>query len=402
MSPDQGPGDPRAVVGRAVENCVSCGACQGVCPLYQAERREELAARGKIRLLGGLLKGQATPDPALARVLSRCLLCGRCQANCPNTVAATDCQRAGREILATAGQVSLAKRLVVQGALASPSRLEALARAGRLGAGLALRLPGLAGLERLPAPAPRFFLNDAPHEVAGPQGAPRLGFFVGCVANYLRPELARRAVEILSRRYTVVIPPAQACCGLAAVAAGLTDTARDLARRNLAAFRDARVDLVFTACASCAHALAHEAPRLLGGELADQARDMAGRVREVGQILAEGRALTPAGAAGPVALHTPCHLGVGLSAGAAPAEVLTRAGVELAAWPGGNECCGGGGLFSLGEPELSRAVIAPRLAELAQGEARVLATSCSGCWLQWSRHTAPGTRVVHPLELLAP
>ena len=386
----------------AAQACAQCGACQAVCPLYRATRQEEVSARGKLRLIGAMAKGWLAPGRDLAKALDVCLLCGRCSQKCPNQTPATQAQRAAREVLAPlAGRLS-AQALFVDDVLADKSRLEALAKAGRwlwpADAGLSLRLPGLEGLEKLPRPAARFFLQDAPKIIHGPKGRPTVAFFVGCLANYLRPELARQAVTLLARRFTVVIPPGQGCCGLMAHGAGHAAAARALVQAGMRAFAGA--DMVVTACASCAHAIASAWPELLDGPAAEQAQTLAGRVVEISGVLAEAGGVMAADPGRVAALHVPCHQSVGLADGPSPGRLLVAAGVELAAMDGHDQCCGGGGLFSLRRPALSRAVFAPRRQTLADSGARVLATSCSGCFVQWRRGLPAEVAVLHPVELL--
>ena len=399
----------REAIREALSACVRCGACMQVCPVYRAGRREKLVARGKLRLLEGLEGGPLTASRELAQTLGRCLLCGRCSANCPNQVPAMEALRAGRELVARAVGLPLLKRLILDQALPHPRRLDLLARAAGLAqpltggalplaSGLNLRLAGLEMAASLPPLATRPFLADAPREVAGPSGAPRLGLFVGCVANYLRPGLAQRAVRLLSQVATVVIPP-QGCCGLPAVGAGLSDTAAGLAASFVESFGRARVDKIVTACGSCAYSLAKEAPRLLD---TPEARRLAGSVLEISQVLAEHPRLLArlGGDRRPVAVHDPCHLKVGLKVSEEPRAMLKAAGVDLVEMAGADQCCGGGGLFSVNQPELSQQILEPRKQALALSGARVLATSCSGCHLQWLWGLEGAAQVVHPLELL--
>jgi glycolate oxidase iron-sulfur subunit len=371
-------------------------------------RQEEVTSRSKLAVLGGLLDGELTADRQISDMLSRCLLCGRCADNCPSSVASTPAIRAGRELVAQEVGLPLVKRLVLEKALTEPSRLDSLVRAGRLAQPLAHQaLPLLSGLhlrladtaQALPPLAPSSFLSQAPREVAGPKGAPRLGLFVGCVANYLNPDLARHALELLSRVATVVIPPDQGCCGLPALAAGLGQAARSLARRNLAAFRQANVQGVVTFCGSCAHTLAQQAPELVDEE---DPLPLGTGVREISQILVEHpQVLKDLGrSAGPVALHHPCHLVVGLKVTEEPRAMLAAAGVELVDMAGADQCCGGGGLFAVNQPELSQAIFAPRREAFQDSGASVLATSCSGCAMQWSQGLGGAANVVHPINLL--
>jgi glycolate oxidase iron-sulfur subunit len=174
-----------------------------------------------------------------------------------------------------------------------------------------------------------------------------------------------------------------------------------MAQGVLESFAQAHVDGIVTACGSCAWTLAKTWPELSQGRTA---HDLAGRVREISQVLAEhpGRFLAVGPGGQGVAVHDPCHLKIGLKVHQEPRAMLQAAGVESAPLTQPDACCGGGGLFALNQPELSQAIFAPRAKDLSASGASVLATSCSGCWLQWKANLAPGFRVVHPIELLLP
>src|SRR2546430_8508650 len=50
--------------------------------------------------------------------------------------------------------------------------------------------------------------------------------------------------------------------------------------------------------------------------------------------------------------------------------------------PDAAQCCGSAGLFTLVEPMMSRAVLAPKLASLAEARPQVVATGNPGCLMQ--------------------
>ncbi len=392
-------------VGREAETCTRCGSCMTVCPVYRVGRREELVARGKLNLMRAAARGELEPDRNLVQILSRCLLCGRCAGNCPSEVASDRLIQAGRAALARSLGTPFVKKLLLEKMLPHPQRLEMAARAGRLAraavpasSGLHLRL--LEDAQKLPPPAARPFIHQAPRQVNGPKGAPRLALFIGCVGNFLRPGLMQRALGLLSRHYTVLIPPDQGCCGLPAAAAGLDQVAAGLARRNLESLAACRAELVVTTCGSCLHAMSELWPRYHPGR---QTVELAARSREISQLLAEVPELVahPASPAGAVAVHDPCHLGAGLGITAQPRRMLEKAGLELVEMDGADLCCGGGGMFSINEPELSRQLFQPRARAFQDSGAAVLATSCSGCYIQWRRGLPGQVPVVHPIELLA-
>ena len=66
--------------------CMKCGNCQAVCPMFGATHMEGDVARGKIVLIENLAHEVLRDPKAVAEKLSRCLLCGSCQAGCPSGV----------------------------------------------------------------------------------------------------------------------------------------------------------------------------------------------------------------------------------------------------------------------------------------------------------------------------
>jgi glycolate oxidase iron-sulfur subunit len=82
-------------------------------------------------------------------------------------------------------------------------------------------------------------------------------------------------------------------------------------------------------------------------------------------------------------------------------------GVTIVDTPGAAQCCGAAGLYGLLQPELSQAVLAPKVTELVAAKPDVVATGNPGCVMQLGaalaadgRLGAPPPPVVHPVELL--
>ena len=79
--------------------CTRCGMCQAVCPLYRETAQESSVARGKLAILSGLME-EAFKEPRRSlEQISRCLLCGSCEANCPSGVRVLDIFLKARAIL---------------------------------------------------------------------------------------------------------------------------------------------------------------------------------------------------------------------------------------------------------------------------------------------------------------
>ena len=68
-----------------------------------------------------------------------------------------------------------------------------------------------------------------------------------------------------------------------------------------------------------------------------------------------------------------------------------------------DQCCGSAGIYNLVEPDTSDAVLAPKLARIAESGADWVATGNPGCMMQIGAgllRSGSRARVVHPIELL--
>ncbi|MEW6220519.1 MAG: (Fe-S)-binding protein [Thermodesulfobacteriota bacterium] len=400
----------------AARQCAKCGACSAVCPVYRISGREALSGRGKLHLLDRL--PGPSGGPGLAAILSQCLLCGACQATCPRglpipaLVQAARAQlreKAGRWWPARLAREILARPSLLAAAGGAATGLAALVDQLPADSGLRLRLAGfLRPATCRAAPVPE--IEPVPRSRTGP--AP-YALFLGCYARHLDPELAGASRHLLLALAggPPAVPADQGCCGLAAAASGDLPQARQLARRNIAAFL-ADESAIVVPCASCLAGLA-DYPGLFAEDdpWRPQAAAFAGRLVGLTELLADSLPVLVDRAAPAdqepvrVVLHDPCHSRFPVDRTAAPRAVLARLpGVTRRELPAGDRCCGHGGLFSLTQPRLSQAILARRLESLAPLAGQVLATTCSGCLMQWRQgiHDARlSLEVLHPAVLLA-
>lgn len=403
--------------------CVKCGRCRAICPVFKAVGAEPAAARGKLALLEAWLKARRRlQGRRLKEVISLCLLCGRCTANCPNGAGAREAVELARSILAQQNGMAWPKRL-----LSCFSSLETQARdpwikaAGFLqrllmrelpqDRGLVLRLGSMKLREIwVPKLKPPFFLERYPERVGTAQR--RVGLFVGCTIHYLAPEVGEAALAILGRMgYEVLIPKEQGCCGLMAMGMGDREGAALLARKVVEGFIGQELEAVLVPCASCAFQLTRGIPELLSREpLASSAKLLAQKVKELSVFLAGGEGLSifqgrrgnlPKGS---ISYHDPCHLAVGLGIRAEPRKILSRVGKwSFKEMEGADECCGLGGSFRLFHPDVSARISGKKLESLKKTQVDIVATSCMGCWMglkEMLHRETPEIQVKHICELL--
>src|SRR6516165_5171884 len=93
---------------------------------------------------------------------------------------------------------------------------------------------------------------------------PRVGLFVTCLVDIIRPSVGFAAVKLLEDAGCRVFVPSQTCCGQPAYNSGDRATTKDLARQLMAAFEDC--DYVVAPSGSCAGMLAKHYRELFAGE----------------------------------------------------------------------------------------------------------------------------------------
>lgn len=204
--------------------------------------------------------------------------------------------------------------------------------------------------------------------------------------------------------YTVNEAPAQVCCGALHAHAGLRSDARRLAEANLVAFGGGTGDEPIVVNSAGCGAMLKEYAHLVDGSAGGRGERFAARVRDVTELLADRGPRPGAPLDTTVAYDPPCHLLHAQRIADPPERVLGAIPVlRLASLPDAAQCCGSAGLFTLVEPEMSRAVLAPKVAALAQARPRVVATGNPGCLMQLGAGLAAAripAVVRHPVELL--
>ncbi len=416
-----------------LNRCKRCGQCMSVCPVYQATFREADVARGKLALLESVETGTMRWSDRLGEILSRCLLCGACAQVCASRVETTLLIQLGRRRLFEDKKRGEPQNSVLRSVREGHLSARALLKGGALlqalackkipeTSGLHLRFPLSFFTERNTVPPIAWtpFLDAFRPEPAANAEGPRIGFFVGCGANYLFPDIARAFVRILGRvGATLVVPEDQGCCGLPAYVSGDTKTARKLAKKNIKVFESLELDAILTVCASCGSHLKALASLFADDpSFHDVADSMARKHMDamtflVNHLGIEGylKALEQTGRQNGtkplrVAYHDPCHLRIGQEITQAPRKLLQAVpGLQLveASHPG--QCCGHGGDFNLSHFPLSMKILERRMEDFEKAQHDKIVTGCTGCLLQFaegiSRSGLAGKiEVCHPLVLV--
>jgi Fe-S oxidoreductase len=397
-----------------------------MCPIFRATHSEAATPRAKANLMRLLL--QPDVDPRLAAsdevraVADLCVNCKMCARECPARV---DIPR----MMLQAKAANVAQHGLDRSDWAM-ARTESFARLGSLTAPLTnrlLRSPlarwglerffGVSRQRRMPAFAFRNFLQRARQRgwTQLPRSQrPRVAYFVDVFANYNDPSLAEAVVAVLHHNdIEVYVPPGQIGCGMAPLAYGDLETARESVQHNLRILADLAREGFPILCSEPTAALMLRQDAL---DLTDDpdARLVASRTVEFTSWLWERHQqgllrldFQPL----PVSIghHVPCHIkALAVAPAGVPARQPFPAGPallslipELRVHTIDVSCSGMAGTYGLKADNYATSLAAgrPMLEELAQPRHLFGSTECSSCRLQMEDGTRK--RTLHPAQYLA-
>ena len=240
------------------------------------------------------------------------------------------------------------------------------------------------------------------------EAGPRVGLFVTCLVDLMRPSVGLAAVKLLEDAgCRVEVPRAQTCCGQPAYNSGDRADAAALAAQTVEALRG--FDNVVAPSGSCAAMLREHYPALLADHptLAGSAREVAGKTYELVSFLTDLLGVTSVDARfdGAVTYHDSCSGLRELGVKTQPRNLLASvAGLELTELTDAEVCCGFGGTFCVKYPEISDRMVSDKAAAIEATGADTLLAGDLGCLLNMAgKLKRQGSRVEarHVAEVLA-
>ncbi|HLD36691.1 MAG TPA: (Fe-S)-binding protein [Planctomycetota bacterium] len=456
---------------KELDRCAKCGQCRSVCPVFLALKDETLVARGRLAIIQARsvalsLRGsptgtteaisnqtglprssdvtsdslamtqEADVSPLYTKILNTCLMCRRCEENCPSLVETGKVFKSERQRIAQEKGLPLLLRLGFRWVLPNRWLYDSVMRIASWVMCLRPKTPNaprstlgvytersecaqrplrhlplyFANLfQRMPRLASKSALQVR-HSSLGISHSPTVSIFVGCVANYIYPEIIEALVSILERlKIPYVIPQTQVCCGMPALLSGDEQSAQCLMKMNQEAFK---TETIITVCPTCNRMLTEEYA-LKGVKVLDAVEFL----NEASNLV-----LRPSSLGIRSAYHTPCH-----SAGTKAPEIIKAFLKTNTDYQEIDDiCCGGGGLFTFKYPELSDLIGKVRMdgiehiaksiegkdstlgvyterSECASRSTLNVVTNCPGCLMQLEYLLLgnPDIRVRHALNLIA-
>ena len=411
-------------------DCMRCGLCQAVCPVFGATMKEADVSRGKLALLDNLAHEMIKDVDAVEEKLNRCLLCGSCQANCPSGVHILEIFMEARQALVDYRGLNPIKKMVFQELLAKPALFSAMMRMAAPFQGIVMRKRGektydlplfkkLVG-DRHIAKLP----GKSLHATYGERIDNKIGinviFFAGCMADKYYTQLGEASIKVLKHYGVgVYMPSSLTCCGIPALASGDRVGFTMQTSKNLAAMGklilDGKVDYILTPCGSCTATLQEWWPHFASEFTAEEQeiiKAVAAKVMDLNAFLVDvlhvDQQIPGSRSDAPVTrvtFHDSCHLKKSLGVSAQPRKLIKQnPNYELVEMKEADRCCGCGGSFTLFHYDLSKQIGQRKRDNIVNTGAAAVATGCPACMLQLSdvlSRNEDAVVVKHPIEIFA-
>ncbi|HLW66348.1 MAG TPA: heterodisulfide reductase-related iron-sulfur binding cluster, partial [Gemmataceae bacterium] len=245
---------------------------------------------------------------------------------------------------------------------------------------------------------------EIPHSASRFPHPKKVAYFVDVYANYNDPSIGEATVAVL--RYNgveVYVPAGQRACGMAALAHGDVEAAREIAQQNLRVFAELARDGYRIVCSepTAALMLKHDYLNILDDSdarlVSEQTVELTTfleELRDLGRFKTDFDPLKLS-----VGYHIPCHL---KALGQPPAGPhLLSLIPELRVHTIDVGCSGMAGTFGLNRRNYYDSLEAgrPMLEELRRPRILFGASECSACRMQMQEGS--GKRAMHPVQYLA-
>jgi len=237
----------------------------------------------------------------------------------------------------------------------------------------------------------------------------RVGFFVTCLVDLMRPSIGFAAIKLLEAGGAeVFVPPSQTCCGQPAYNSGDRVDAIALARKVVGEFEDC--DYLVSPSGSCSGMIRTHYGELFADDagMRDRVAALAEKTWELTSFLTDVLKLqrVPGEFRGTITYHDSCaglrELGIKRQPRALLAQMQDLKVQEM---PEAETCCGFGGTFSVKFGEISARLADNKCGHIEAAGVDAVVLGDLGCMLniegRLRRRGDMRTQVLHVAEVLA-
>jgi glycolate oxidase iron-sulfur subunit len=398
-------------------DCSRCGLCLLTCPVYNNVLEEPVSPRAKVQLSKYYAEKKLNGSPHFKDIMSQCLMCGTCTANCPSGVRHEPLFMRMRACMEEDFGENW-KMKVLYHFLTHEDQLKLAARFAKYGRNFVLEKLladfriGTIPVKRMPKFNNRPFREQVP-EINDPQ-RPVKGtvlYFAGCATNYVYEDVGNAVVTVLTQMgYRVEIPGDQVCCGLPMFIHGAMEKSRNNILKNIKTFNREDIEAVVVDCATCGSALRNEYTHVLRELCLDtkSAENLALKVRDISEFLYDRfdelkPLLKSVNQVEKVTYHNPCHLRNAQGVKNKVETLLAKIpGVDFVPAVDADTCCGGGGTFFYDHPDVSEKIVSQKIKNAKKTGVKLLATGCPGCQINLSGNLKNEDQitVLHPIQVV--
>ena len=236
----------------------------------------------------------------------------------------------------------------------------------------------------------------------------RVGLFVTCLVDLMRPSIGFAALRLLEAGGAeVCVPASQTCCGQPAYNSGDRADTIALARKVVEEFEGC--DYLVAPSGSCSGMIRTHYAELFADDPAWSARvaALAAKTHELTDFLVNVLKLdrVPGRYQGTVTYHDACAGLREMGVKAQPRALLAKvAGLQLTEMADAEVCCGFGGTFAVKFGEISSRIADNKCQHIVTSGADAVVLGDLGCMLNIEgrlRRRGDATRVLHIAEVLA-
>ncbi len=415
-----------------IANCVRCGKCKPLCPVFFPDKNMFFHPRNKNLALGSLIEAmlyitQRTQSTGfkilknLEQIADHCTICHRCFVKCPVSIDSGNICIEERNILKTMEftHTPLSTRMTLAYLSEKRPLANRLIRPALLGTGTFLQRSAASVLSplarkdafartrgmqllrtRIARPDPCTLRAALPVTgknqalVLEPLVSPisTVFYFPGCGSERVFSRISLAAIHLLlGQNHRIILPPPFLCCGYPFKVNARIRQYQQIFLKNIIVFtqiRDMFHDLTFDACLVSCGTCMESLVQLDVEQIFDCA------VTDISEYVLQHWNISVASPQSYL-YHAPCHDSL---KNAAPC-LLEKQGIQITPVP---FCCSEAGTMALSRPDISHAMLMRKqtaLAPVHKGEKTKILTNCPSCLQGLGRQ--PKLIPVHLAEELA-
>ncbi|MEH7524245.1 (Fe-S)-binding protein [Bacillus sp. JJ1503] len=407
-------------------SCVQCGYCLPACPTYESMRTEAHTPRGRINLVRMLAEGKIEVED-LREPIENCLGCRACEPVCPTNVQYGKILEGAKEVLEDYAKKTKIQKIVesilFEQVIPSKKWMNFIGNASWF-----YQKTGLQKVAQKTGATKRAPLHLGEFEAVLPnQTSPQIrkqivrdykaigpkkidvGFITGCIMDSIFNETNRNTIKLLTMSGAkVIIPKNQTCCGALHAHSGKTNSAKELAKKNIEAFEKENVKYIVNNAGGCGAALV-EYEHLFKGdeEWEERSRKFASKIRDISQVLNELDGLRFTNKINEtITYQSSCHMKNVQKVTEEPLSLLKQVpSVGYREMKNFDRCCGSAGIYNLINYNESMDILDIKMNNAKETSAAIIVTTNPGCLLQMKlgiqrERMEKTVRAIHLVDLL--